>query len=132
MGGRGLRGYELMAVTADKLYATTLKGSGRAVYSLPRSRRGRMSRRRINCSARESLLGRETPYPGIASSLNAPAEHGRSRGYRKRKTHPPPDRGKRDSPFAAVIPAARPKPDLMTADKLILYAESAGIEPIVV
>lgn len=34
--------------------------------------------------------------------------------------------------LVAVIPAARPKPDPETADKLICCAESAGIEPVIV
>ena len=32
----------------------------------------------------------------------------------------------------AVIPSCRPKPDLLTADKLIAILESAGIEPVVI
>ena len=121
-----------MAVTADKLYATILKGVG-GLYTVRPDLVGEDVPPRINCSARGKLRsGEETPYPGDRVELECSGGAWAIARILERKNALRRPTVANVTHLAAVIPAARPKPDLMTADKLILYAESAGIEPIVV
>ena len=121
-----------MAVTADKLYATILKGVG-GLYTVRPDLVGEDVPRRISCSARGKLRsGEETPYPGDRVELECSGGAWAIARILERKNALRRPTVANVTHLAAVIPAARPKPDLMTADKLILYAESAGIEPIVV
>ena len=121
-----------MAVTADKLYATILKGVG-GLYTVRPDLVGEDVPPRINCSARGKLRsGEETPYPGDRVELECSGGAWAIARILERKNALRRPTVANVTHLAAVIPAPRPKPDLMTADKLILYAESAGIEPIVV
>ena len=86
----------------------------------------------ISCSARGKLrLEDVTPYPGDRVELEREGEAWAIVSVLERKNSLRRPTVANVSHLAAVIPAAHPKPDLETVDKLICCAENAGIEPII-
>ena len=87
----------------------------------------------ITCPARGKFRHEKvTPYPGDRVILDREGESWAIGEIVERKNSLIRPTVANITHLVAVIPAARPKPDPETADKLICCAESAGIEPIIV
>ena len=88
--------------------------------------------RYVTCPARGKFRHENvTPYPGDRVVLEKDGDAWAVADVLERRTTLHRPAVENVTHLVAVIPAAKPKADLETADKLICCAESAGIEPII-
>ena len=93
---------------------------------------------RYSCRARGKFRHENiSPLVGDRVAVSQDAENGASDGYvidfifpRKNSLVRPAVANL--THLFAVVPSAKPKPDLLTVDKIISVAESKGIEPVVI
>lgn len=119
----------------NELHGTILKGVGGLYGVRPDPMEG-APEETILCSARGQFRHAGiTPLPGDAVVLSLQPEAGedacRIREILPRKNSLVRPAIANLTHLFVVVPAARPKPDLLTADKLISAAEDKGIEPVI-
>lgn len=118
----------------EKIEGIIMKGVG-GLYTvrLPLNTDDPDAPRYVTCPARGKFRHENvTPYPGDRVILEKESDAWAVGEILPRRTTLHRPAIENVTHLVAVIPAAKPKPDLETVDKLICCAESAGIEPIIV
>lgn len=118
-------------MTENKAFGMIMKGVG-GLYTVRPDLYSRDEDKYITCSARGKLRNSDyVPYPGDRVVIEGEGDSRVITEICERKNSLIRPTAANITHLVAVIPTAKPKPDLLTVDKLILCAESAGIETIV-